>query len=170
MHRVSVRRVIEAPSEDVWAVLEDFGGVASYNPGVLDSGIVAGPETGEGATRYCELDEGGRIEEKIVAYEPGEGYEVDFTDTGDFPMAEMRAEMWVESLGDERSEVTMAADYEPKFGPLGWVLAKVMMNSKLKESFEETLEGLDEYVTSNAADGESGPAAEGETSVASSAD
>jgi len=146
MHEVSVTREIDAPKAAVWRVLDDFGGVAKYNPGVNSSGIVAGPDTGEGATRECVLDEGGRIEEEIVAYEPGSAYTVEFTDMGDFPLKENVVDLSVSDLDDSRSAVTMRARFTPKYGPLGWVMAKVMMRSKLAESFEETLDGLADYV------------------------
>lgn len=146
MHEVSVTRKINASSSVVWQVLDDFGGVAKYNPGVAESGIVTGPDTGEGATRECVLDGGGRIEEEIIDYEPDSTYTVKFTDMGDFPLKENIVEISVAELGDSRTEVTMSARFTPKFGPLGWVMAKVMMRSKFEESFEETLDGLASYV------------------------
>jgi hypothetical protein len=92
------------------------------------------------------LDGGGRIEEEIIDYEPESAYTVEFTDMGDFPLKENIVEISIAELGDSRTEVTMAARFTPKFGPLGWVMAKVMMKSKFEESFEETLDGLASYV------------------------
>lgn len=146
MHEVSVTREINASLPIVWQILDDFGGVVKYNPGVIKSGIVAGPDIGEGAIRECVLDGGGRIEEKIIDYEPDSAYTVKFTEMGDFPLKENIVNISVAELGDSRTEVTMAAQFTPKFGPLGWVMAKVMMKSKFEETFEETLDGLASYV------------------------
>ena len=146
MHTVSVARRINAPFEDVWSVLDDFGGVANYHPNVATSGIVAGPDTGVGATRECVFHDGGRIEEEIVAYASETGYVVDFTDVGDLPLKENVVSIDVETIDDGATSVTMTANFTPKFGPVGWVMATVMMKSRFRETFEETLDGLVAYV------------------------
>jgi uncharacterized protein YndB with AHSA1/START domain len=148
MHTVSVRREIAAPVEAVWRVLDDFGGVAKYNPNVESSKIVAGPESGPGATRECVLGDSGRIEEKIVEYNPHSGYTVEFIDVGDFPLKTNVVEIGLESIDGARTAVTMTSNFTPKYGPIGWILAKVMMKSKFRETFEEVLDGLDSYVHS----------------------
>ncbi|WP_318567651.1 SRPBCC family protein [Salinigranum marinum] len=158
MHEVTVTRTIDAPTAAVWEVLDDFGGVATYNPGVLESGIIAGPDTGEGATRECVLDGSGRIEERIVDYEPNTSYTVEFIDMGDFPLKENVVTISVDEQVDTQTAVTMAARFTPKFGPLGWVMAKVMMESKFEETFGETLDGLASHVDSRVARGD--PASE----------
>jgi len=40
----------------------------------------------------------------------------------------------------------MTTNFTPKFGPIGWVMAKVMMKSRFRKTFEEVLAGLDSYV------------------------
>jgi hypothetical protein len=40
----------------------------------------------------------------------------------------------------------MTATFTPKFGPLGWLLAKAMMESKFRETFENVLDGLESHV------------------------
>jgi uncharacterized protein YndB with AHSA1/START domain len=147
MHTVSVKREIDASIEEVWRVLDDFSGVAKYNPNVETSRIVAGPESGNGATRECTFHDGGRIEEKIVDYKPRTSYTVNFTDVGDFPLEKNVVKIGVESIDETRTVVTMTSNFTPKFGPVGWVMAKVMMKSKFRETFEEVLYGLDSYVT-----------------------
>ena len=148
MHTVSVSREIDAPIEAVWRVLDNFGGVATYNPNVETSRIVAGPESGPGATRECLFEDGGRIEEQIVEYEPQTGYTVEFTDAGDFPLEANVVEIGVEPIDETRTVVTTTSHFTPKYGPVGWILAKVMMKSKFRDTFEEVLDGLDSYVHS----------------------
>lgn len=146
MHTTSVTREIDAPTDEVWRVLDDFGGVAKYNPNVKTSKIVAGPDSGTGATRECLFHDGGRIEEEIVEYESGTGYTVNFVDMGDFPLEENVVEIGVESIDESRTAVTMTTNFTPKFGPIGWVMAKVTMKSRFRKTFEEVLAGLDSYV------------------------
>lgn len=152
MHEVRASRVIDAPKSTVWAVLDDFGGVSKYSPGVEDSGIVDGPDTGVGAVRECRLDGGGRIAEEIVEYDEGSSFTVNFVDMGDFPMKENIVELAVREIEPNRTDVTMTGRFTPKFGPIGWLMAKVMMKSKLEESFGESLAGLEEYVKNETED------------------
>ena len=146
MHTTSVTREIDAPIEEVWRVLDDFGGVANYNPNVKTSKVIDGPDSGTGATRECLFHDGGRIEEAIVEYESGRSYTVNFVDMGDFPLEENVVEIGLESIDESRTAVTMTTNFTPKFGPIGWVMAKVMMKSRFRKTFEEVLAGLDSYV------------------------
>lgn len=156
MHTVSASRTIEASLADVWAVLDDFGGVSRYNPSVKASGIVNGPDTGRGATRECVFYDGGRIEEKITDYEFESGYTVDFVDVGDMPLKQNQVTISVEEHSESETTVTMTATFKPKFGPLGYLMAKVMMESKFRETFEEVLEGLESHIRTGQHIGEDG--------------
>jgi uncharacterized protein YndB with AHSA1/START domain len=86
MHSVQRSRLIHASTADVWSLLDDFDGVSRYHPNVASSRAVTDVERGEGACRECRFDDGGRIEETIVDYDPGEGYAVAFTDVGSYPL------------------------------------------------------------------------------------
>lgn len=148
MHEVRSTREIDAPKTAIWRVLDDFGGVAEFNPAVNSATIVAGPDTGKGATRECVLDDGGRITETIVEYEPGSAFTIEFADLGkmDALVKEFVTEWSVAGVDDSRSTVTLEGRYMPKYGPVGWVMAKVVMNSMIEGLYEEALEGLAEYV------------------------
>lgn len=161
MHTVSVTRTIEASLSDVWAVLDDFGGVARYNPAVETSTIVNGPDTGAGATRACQFYDGGRVEEEIVDYEFESGYTVDFVDIGEMPLKENVVELAVAELTESATKVTMTATFTPKYSPFGWVMGKLMMKSKFRETFEEVLDGLDSYVRTGQGVGEGNESADG---------
>jgi len=148
MHTVSVEKVISVPAEDAWAALDEFGRVSEYNPHVATSKIIDGPETGVGATRECVFEDGGRIEEKIVEYSPGSNYTVEFIDVGSMPLKQNRVQISVEERG-ESAVVTMAATFEPKYGFLGTIMAKLMMESRFQKTFKEILDGLEAYVLAN---------------------
>jgi len=163
MHTVSVTRTIEAPIRDVWAVLDDFGGVERYNPAVETSGIVDGPDTGEGATRACRFYDGGRVKERIVDYEPDSGYTVEFIDVGEMPLKKNVISLALEDHAESETTVTMTATFTPKYGPLGWVMGKLMMESKFRETFEGVLEGLDTHVRTGQRVGEGVESAAGDS-------
>jgi len=156
MHTVSASRIINASLSDVWTILDDFGGVSQYNPNVKTSGIIDGPDTGQGATRECVFYDGGRIEEKITDYDFESGYTVDFVDVGDMPLKQNQVKITVEEHGESETRVTMTATFKPKFGPLGYLMAKVMMESKFRTTFEEVLEGLESHVRTGQTIGKDG--------------
>ncbi|MBX0325565.1 SRPBCC family protein [Halomicroarcula sp. F13] len=151
MHTVSVEKMISVPAEDAWAALDEFGRVSEYNPHVATSKIINGPETGVGATRECVFEDGDRIEEEIVDYNPGSNYTVEFIDVGSMPLKRNQVQISVEERGDA-AVVTMAATFEPKYGFLGTVMAKLMMESRFQKTFEEVLDGLEAYVLANRED------------------
>lgn len=147
MHEASVTREIRADKEVVWEGIDDFGGIDKYSPPLEQSEIIGDQETGEGAIRECYFEDGTRVEEEIVEYEPGSSYTIEIVDLGGLPMKESYTTMSVEAVDDARTEVTWTSRFTPKYGPLGWLMAKLLMKSKIREQFADSLEGLDEYVT-----------------------
>ena len=148
MPTVQAAREIGAETSAVWAVLDDFGGVDKFNPSVVRARIIDGPETGEGATRECELDDGGVIHERIVEYVPGSRMVIEFTELGDMGriMKSLRGEWSVEALDGSRSLAGLRGEFRTKFGPVGWVISKVMLESMMEDLYGETLDALAEYV------------------------
>ena len=146
MHLASSSRIVHAPKSAVWAVLDDFGAVSAYNPSVASSRIVNDVETGTGARRECVFEDGSRIEETIVDYCPEDGYTVEFTDVGSYPLVENVVTIAVTALDDRHTEVTFTAEFTPKYGPLGWLMGRVLMESAFEKRFDEVLEGLAAYV------------------------
>ena len=67
---VEIRRstIVDAPVEDVWAVLRDFNGHEHWHPAVASSAIEDGAEGDQvGAVRDFQLKDGGRIREQLLA-------------------------------------------------------------------------------------------------------
>src|SRR5271156_6611301 len=67
---VEVRRstIVDAPLEDVWAVLRDFNGHEHWHPVVSSSVIEDDIDADQvGAVRNFQLADGGRIREQLLA-------------------------------------------------------------------------------------------------------
>lgn len=62
------------------------------------------------------------------------------------PLKESVVELAVAELTESATKVTMTATFTPKYGPLGWVMGKLIMESKFRETFEEVFNGLDSHV------------------------
>lgn len=146
MHTARVTKEIDAPIEDVWAVLDDFGNVQEYSPKNKACRLLDGPETGVGARRETELYAGFSVVHEITEYEPERRMRFDHIDVGEFPVKEIHVEFTLNSVGDSRTEVTMAADYRPKWGLIGMVLGKTVLKRKLRGLLEDTLGGLDKHI------------------------
>jgi carbon monoxide dehydrogenase subunit G len=146
MHSVQRSRIVPAPTADVWPLLDDFGGVSRYHPNVDSSRVVNGVESGLGACRECVFEDGGRIEETIIGYEPGESYTVAFTDMGPYPLVSNVVRIDVESMDEGHSRVTFTAQFEPKYGPLGWLMGRVVMEPRFAKQLDTALEGLAAHV------------------------
>jgi hypothetical protein len=159
MHTVRRGRILHASKDHVWEVLDDFGGVWKYDPAVESSGIVNGVETGRGACRECVFHGGGRVEETIIAYAPGEGYTVAFTDLGSLPLVSNTVEVDVRAVDDHHSAVTFTASFRPKYGVLGWLLGRVVMERRFEKRFDAVLEGLAAHVRTGETVGRGGPTA-----------
>ncbi len=158
MHTVRRSRILHAPTDRVWSALEDFGDVWKYHPNVESSRVLTDRETGPGACRECVFTDGSRIEETIVDYSPPTGYTVEFTDVGPYPLVSNTVRVDVDAADDHHTEVTFTAAFQPKYGPFGWLLGRVVMEDRFGKQLDAVLEGLAAHLRTSAAD-ESGATA-----------
>lgn len=164
MHSFSVSREIEVPKADVWAVLDDFGNLADYDPKNASSRVIEGPETGVGAVREAVKPDGGRVVHELVEYDPPDGYAFEFVAFDDTPAEALVLEFELTELDDSRTRVTIHGRLTPKGGPLGWVLAKLVIIPKGKGLLTDLLAGLATHLRTGervGADGRAAPAGAG---------
>lgn len=74
MTRLSSEIRIDAPKEKVWAVLADLGAVSAWNPTITNSYYISESKDGVGASRHCDLPDGGFVKERATAWTPGEAF------------------------------------------------------------------------------------------------
>lgn len=147
MANVTVTRVMSAPIEQVWASWDDFGGIYKFNPNLNHSRLLEGSSTtGKGAKRQCDISDGKNwIREEVVGYVPGRSMKINIYE-GTMPLKAAIATISFKRLGSERTEVTMAMDFEPKMGLLGKLMLP-MMKPKFKGMLNNLLAGNDAYVS-----------------------
>ena len=69
--------VIQAPIENVWAALADFGDVAAWAPYMRVSHLLGDQATGVGTRRAMQHELGFRFEERVTEWTEGEGIAFD---------------------------------------------------------------------------------------------
>lgn len=146
MHAFRVSRVIEPPKDAVWAVIDDFGNLADYDPKNATSQVIDGPETGLGAVREAVKPDGGRVVHEIVEYDPPDGYAFEFVEFDDTPAKELVLAFELTAQDDSRTRVTVTGRVEPQYGLLGWVLAQLVIVPKGKGLLRDLLAGLDDHL------------------------
>lgn len=62
MLEINMRTVIDAPAENVWSVISDFGSIENYVNAVQDCSVEG---TGIGARRTLTLNDGGKLVERL---------------------------------------------------------------------------------------------------------
>lgn len=146
MHTATVKRTLGTPAPLVWEAFDDFGGIHKFHPMVKSSPIHGTRTTGLGCERVCNFHSGGAITERITRYVPGREMTVQITDTGPFPLKAAEAHIRVDEAGEDDSVVTFSMSFEPKFGPVGWILAQLAMKRQFAKIIGQILDGLDRHL------------------------
>lgn len=136
---------IDAPREKVWEVLADLGGIYKWNPGVSHSRSTSESGGGEGATRHCDLvSPKGYLEERAFDWREGEGFKIDVYESN-LPIKRNVVEFALRS-DEDGTIVSVAPDYELKFGPIGALLDRLVAGRKLRKGMDNLLAGLKYHV------------------------
>ncbi len=143
MTSLTARVQIDAPRDVVWDALADFGGTWKYNPNVTTSRSLTEANHGVGAERHCDLTfAGASVEERIVEWDDAGSYAVElFGGEKMPPMKNIIARLSVtEQDGHTIAEGTMT--YDTKFGPIGWVMDRLMISRRFGRAWQGIFAGL----------------------------
>lgn len=134
---------VDAPVEEVWQILADFGGIQRFNPGVPRSIQTSDGPVGLGTTRHCDLTiPGASIEERITGWVDGHSYEVEiFSSKRTPPLNHARATLAVRPA-ERGTMASMQIDYRLKGGWLGSLMDVVMVRRQYEKTVDGVLAGL----------------------------
>lgn len=138
------------PPEHVWALLADLEAVQFYNPGVRVAAIEGAKRSGVGARRSCDLLPKGRVVERVTHWEDGRAVGLEL-DEHDWPVDFMRWVTRIEPLGGG-TRITQSLEYQVKFGPVGWLLDRVVMKRKMTVTLDAVFASLARYAERTAED------------------
>jgi uncharacterized protein YndB with AHSA1/START domain len=108
----TLKRTIEAPVERVWKVLEDFGSISQWSPGVKFSELTSEGPVVEGTTRHCDFAPLGSVNERIEAMVPNRRLTVNLYETFKLPISNATADFNIAPNGDT-TELTLRYSYTP---------------------------------------------------------
>jgi hypothetical protein len=87
------------------------------------------------------------VVERVTHWEDGQALGLEVLESS-WPIRTMSWVTRVVPDGD-RCRVTQVLDYEPKLGPLGWLLDRLVMERKLTTTLDEVLASLARYAESH---------------------
>ena len=142
MRIVKARRQIAASPDEVWAVLADFPNIAEWNRGVNTSYATSDTTTGVGAKRHCDLAPMGALEETVTGWDEGKRMEVKIDSAARLPIVHGLATI-ILSGADTATDVSVEYSYEPKFGFLGHLMGRFMLDGQFTKGFTGFLKDLE---------------------------
>lgn len=146
MHEVDVTRPLEHDADAVWAVFDNFPDIATCHPVVATSESVNGQRTGVGARRRCTMQDGATVIEEIVAYDAAaRTLSIRVVDHGPYPMSHMEVDVSV-SPTDTGCTVSFHSEFEPRYGPVGWLMAKTLMRGQFSKVLGQLVDGVDAHL------------------------
>ena len=138
MPEFTITRQIEAPVEKVWEVLDDFGNIARWSPGVKRSALTSSGPVAQGATRHCDFAPLGGVNERIDSYVPNERMTVNLYETFKLPISDATADFNI-AANDTGTKLTLHYSYTPN--RLGRV-AKGQTDKQMRKGITGLADGL----------------------------
>ena len=145
MTAVSTDHTMPASADRVWVALAAFETIDTFHPLVERVTMSSQQPRGLGAIRTCHFYDGTSVDEKVLRWREGEGYEVELSNFS-MPLKRAKARIEVHPDGADRSVVRFSMEYTVKWGPLGWVMGQVMMKPMMRGMFAKVLRGLEHHV------------------------
>lgn len=110
MPEFTITRQINAPVATVWEVLDDFGDIQRWNPGVTASELTSSGPVSQGSTRHCDFKPFGGVNERIDHYARNERMTVNLYETFRLPISGAVADFNL-SPSDNGTELTLHYTY-----------------------------------------------------------
>ena len=142
MRSIKVSRRIPSAPAKVWAVLADFPNIATWNTGVSKSFATSDSTDGVGAQRHCDLAPFGELEETVKEWDDTRRMVISIDSAKKLPIAHGEV-TFVLSPTDDATDVSVNYAYKPKFGLLGQIMGRLVLDGQLTKGFKGFLKDLD---------------------------
>ncbi len=113
--KVSVKRKINASSEELWAYLGDYSNIHRFHPMLKGSHFTGENTTCEvGSTRQCDFKDGNYLKERIVEWKEGSHYTADIYDSS-MPVKSAQATLGLTPIDENHTEAYMHVEMTTKY-------------------------------------------------------
>jgi len=148
MTEITREITINAPRDQVWEALANFGNIVTFNINLIDSRLLGEQSEGVGTRRHCDMDARTGFDERVTRWEDGRGYTVEMHNfKGMPPMNHAHAAVDVrDAAAPGQSVVTFSLDYELGMGVLGAVMDAAMAKRQFQTNADRFLQGLKYHV------------------------
>jgi len=127
---IKYSREYNIDAETMWKIVGDFSNVHKVHPAVKTVDQLTPQGNGEGAIRRCNFYDGGHADEEIKNWDANNmSYDVHVL-KGTIPFKTAVASFVVESLGEEKSKVSVTMDATVKYGPIGVLMGRFLIKSR----------------------------------------
>lgn len=154
MHKVEQEIVAGVSPQAVWKILEQFGSVDQWAPGMRSSSLLGEQASGVGTRRIMRHRWGFRIEEEVTRWADGKGMSFVLT-KAPFPMQNVH-ETWDIKEQNGATRIMTTVTYEMGVGVLGTLLDQLLVRFVVEREMRRGLKALIAYI------GEDTPPAESE--------
>ena len=138
---------ITASMDQVWGAVADLGSIENFHPGVSRSYYTSASKEGVGASRVCELLPMGEVEEVVTDWRDGESLTLRLDPIkGTPPFRDAFGRLELAESKDGEVEVTMTFTYGLRFGILGSLMNRVMVEPRFRTMLPAVLAGLKRHV------------------------
>lgn len=108
---ISKTIAIDAPAAEVWDKVKDFNALNTWHPAVAKTEILKGDNNKVGATRLLTLNDGGTIEEDLLAWdETTMTYSYNIIQSV-LPVSDYEATLTVELITDTSTKIIWSASF-----------------------------------------------------------
>ncbi len=151
MRNVKLERTLAVARSSVWAVLADYPNIADWNDGLKKSYAIGDATEGVGAQRQTELVPDGamRMRETVDEWVPEERMVIAIDKIEKMPVRQARM-TYTLSDGGETSLFSMSYEYEPKGGPLAFILG-LMIDRQMNKGLNGFVDNLEPAAQARAA-------------------
>jgi hypothetical protein len=151
MNQVKITKEYNCNEKLVWAQWSDISKISDFHPDLVSSPIISSKTSGLGTQRKVTTTDGKELIHEIIEYDDTQK-KLTFTFKADFlPIKEGRCFISVKSIGSGKATLDFKITMKPKFGFLGWILGKLVLEPKLTAGGHNLLNGLESYLINTGA-------------------
>jgi ribosome-associated toxin RatA of RatAB toxin-antitoxin module len=132
---------IQAPADQIWAILTNLAELEKYDPTVAKSTVTSAKPTGCGATRKVTMKDGTHwFNEQVTAFEPAIALTFELTSCN-FPIKNL-SHSYSFAAEEGQTTVTQIMRYTPRYGVAGKLMDAVVIRRRSDSGVKKFFDGL----------------------------